>query len=76
MPNSKEVRSLKIDATGRIYVGGYNEFGYFKANAKGKLQYHSVSSMLSKAQLKVIDMIWKIHLLNDEDKLLSYILLT
>lgn len=66
MPQSKEVRSLKIHDNGRIYVGGYNAFGYFKANAKGKLEYHPISNMLSQAELKVIDMIWKIHIMNDE----------
>tara|TARA_R110000868_G_scaffold67582_3_gene200420 strand:- start:1742 stop:4615 length:2874 start_codon:yes stop_codon:yes gene_type:complete len=64
LPNSTAVRSLKIDDSGKIYVGGYNEFGYFKPNSKGKMEYFSISKMINKKQVKLIDFIWKIHIVN------------
>ena len=63
IPNST-VRSLKITDSGRIYVGGYNEFGYFEANANGKLTYHSVSKMVNSNSKKIIDFVWKIHIVD------------
>jgi ligand-binding sensor domain-containing protein/DNA-binding CsgD family transcriptional regulator len=64
--NSDEIKSLKVDSNGKIYVGCYNEFGYFKANSKGKLEYFSISSSLNNKALNTIDFIWKIHLYKDE----------
>ena len=63
--NTSAVRSLKIDQkTGRIFVGGYNEFGYFKSNPDGELFYFSLTNLID--QITNIDLIWKIHLYNDE----------
>lgn len=64
--NSDEVKCLKVDPSGRIYVGCYNEFGYFKANSKGKLEYFSISSSLNTNIANTIELIWKIHLYKDE----------
>jgi ligand-binding sensor domain-containing protein/DNA-binding CsgD family transcriptional regulator len=64
--NSDAIKCLKVDSSGKIYVGCYNEFGYFKANSKGKLEYFSISSSLDKKTLSIIDFIWKIHLYKDE----------
>lgn len=61
MPNAADIRCLKIDASGRIFVGGYNEFGYFKANLKGRLDYFSISKLIKRGDSKIIDNIWKIH---------------
>ena len=41
------VRSLAIDSTGRIYAGSFGEFGYFKANDKGELEFNSLLSKYS-----------------------------
>lgn len=65
IPNGT-VRSLKVDKSGRIYVGGYNEFGYFEANQKGKLVYHSISKLATPNSKKIIDFVWKVHILGDE----------
>jgi len=63
--NTSAVRSLKIDPkTGRIFVGGYNEFGYFKSNTDGELIYVSLTNLID--QITNIDLIWKIHLYKDE----------
>ena len=66
LPTFSDIRCLKIDASGKIFVGGYNEFGYFKANSKGKLEYFSISKLIIKKNNKIIDNIWKIHLYNNE----------
>jgi ligand-binding sensor domain-containing protein/DNA-binding CsgD family transcriptional regulator len=64
LPNAPDTRCVKIDPTGKIFIGGYSEFGYYKTNSKGKLQYVSLSKRVSKK--KIIDFIWKIHLYKDE----------
>ncbi len=64
LPNSPDTRCVKIDSSGKIFVGGYSEFGYFKTNEKGKLEYVSLSKMVNKQ--KIIDFIWKIHLFKNE----------
>lgn len=66
LPNHTSVRCLKIDDSGKIFVGGYNEFGYFKTNNKGKLEYTSLAQKVDKNKIKIIDFIWKIHTLNNE----------
>ncbi|MDR7208227.1 triple tyrosine motif-containing protein [Flavobacterium piscis] len=66
LPNNEPVKSLKIDSSGKIFVGGNNEFGYFKANNKGELKYFSVSKMVSKKDNQNINLIWKIHIYNGE----------
>lgn len=64
LPNKSVVRSVKTHSSGKIFVGGYNEFGYFKPNSIGKLSYFSLSRFLKK-QTNSIDIIWKIHQLDD-----------
>jgi len=66
LPNNSEIRSVKIDSSGKIFVGGYNEFGYFKANAKGKLIYFSLSKLFDRKKIKILDYVWKIHLFKGE----------
>ena len=65
LPNNSVIRCVKIENSGKIYVGGYNEFGYFKANSKGKLLYYSLSKYLNKTT-NPFDIIWKIHLTKEE----------
>lgn len=67
IPNSMDVRSVKVDnGSGRIYVGGYNEFGYFEAGDNGQLFYTSLSDLLKDSNRDLSDFIWKIHILNNE----------
>lgn len=66
IPNSNSIRSIKIDNYRKIYVGGYNEFGYFKSNSKGKLIYYSLSKLVNRHIIKNFDFIWKIHILGNE----------
>lgn len=66
LPNNTAIRSLKIEASGKIYVGGNNEFGFFKSDAKGKLQYHSLSALVSPKDSRNINLIWRIHIYKGE----------
>lgn len=66
LPNNSSIRALKIGDSERIYVGGYNEFGYFRATKKGKLAYHSISRLVNENNIKLIDFTWKIHVFKDE----------
>lgn len=65
LPNSSVVRCVKVGNSGEIFAGGYNEFGYYKSNLKGKLVYHSLSKFLDPKRA-AFDIVWKIHLYDDE----------
>lgn len=39
LPNQELVRSLAVAADGRVWVGGYNSFGYLERDAGGQLAY-------------------------------------
>lgn len=60
MPHTAKLRSLKMGADNRIYVGALKEFGYFTPNKKGMLDYHSLSAKLDPL---TVSNIWNIHLL-------------
>lgn len=62
IPNSDLIRAVKISLNGRIYVGGYNEFGYFEPNKVGKLIYHSLSRFIKRTVTTSFENVWKIHL--------------
>src|SRR5690554_409755 len=67
VPNSTNIRSVKFDSiSGRIYVGAYNEFGYFESNEKGMLDYVSLVPKVQDEKYRSTDFIWKIHLVDDE----------
>lgn len=44
LPTKGVVRSIYIDVDGKIYVGSYEEFGYFEPTSSGGLVYHSLKS--------------------------------
>lgn len=46
LPNKGTVRSLAIDPSGRIYVGGQDEIGYFFPDDHGVLKFHSIKNLL------------------------------
>ena len=52
-------RSVCSDGN-RIYVGGFNEFGYYEENEKGMLVYHSFIPLI-KDKIGDFDEIWRIH---------------
>lgn len=52
------VRSVFADGQ-RIYVGSFEEFGYFDTDQYGQLKYHSLSRLLKNCRMRN-DEIWKI----------------
>ncbi|MEA5461471.1 triple tyrosine motif-containing protein [Arcicella sp. LKC2W] len=62
LPNGGLIRSFKIDGSGNIFVGGINEFGYFKPKANGRMDYFSLAKYLPNNIYKQTDIVWKIHL--------------
>lgn len=46
MPNNQIVRTVVADKEGRIFVGGFAEFGYWQRNTTGNYEYHSLSHNL------------------------------
>ncbi len=58
LPNNSIVRSVNwID--GKLYTGGYNEFGYFAADENGIFTYYSLSDKLAESD-QTFDDIWRI----------------
>ncbi|TXD81427.1 transcriptional regulator [Subsaximicrobium wynnwilliamsii] len=49
IPNKTTLRSV-LAKDNKIYIGSYEEFGYFETDAKGKLNYTSLSQMLDGEQ--------------------------
>ncbi len=43
LPDKQTPRSLAADEKGRIFAGGYGEFGYWERDLLGQLRYHSIS---------------------------------
>ena len=59
LPNKTIVRSVKIGADKRIYVGGQDEMGYFSPANNGKLQYHSITGLIQQKDRSFGD-VWDI----------------
>lgn len=58
LPGNRTVRSTMYD-NGRIYVGSFEEFGYFERNVNGELFYTSLSDRISEYEMSN-DEIWTI----------------
>jgi len=65
LPNRAAIKSIAIDAGGRIYVGGQDEIGYFFPNDAGVLKFHSLKQLLPQTAKQFAD-IWKIEVYNNE----------
>ncbi len=50
-PGISRITRVERDRNGRIWVGGYNVFGYLKADRNGQLALHTVVSDLGHSQL-------------------------
>ncbi|MDF1572876.1 MAG: triple tyrosine motif-containing protein [Bacteroidales bacterium] len=59
LPGSITVRSVAVTPDQRIYAGGFQEFGYFKADETGELTYFSLSNLFDNQQLHN-DEFWRI----------------
>lgn len=63
LPNNLSVKSIYIDnnhSTERIYVGSFEEFGYFERNRSNQLIYYSIKSIVEDYQFHN-DEIWTIY---------------
>lgn len=60
LPNNSVVRTVYQTKDEKIYVGGFNEFGYFATNILGQLEYHSLISLLDGENIDFGE-VWKIH---------------
>jgi ligand-binding sensor domain-containing protein/DNA-binding CsgD family transcriptional regulator len=65
LPNKAAVKSLAIDPSGRIYVGGQDEIGYFFPNKEGLLKFHSIKQLMPVKARQFAD-IWNVVLFNNE----------
>jgi len=68
MPNGLIVRAVAADGKGKIYAGGFGEFGYWQNNKKGFLTYNSLISLIPEKYQPVKEEIWKIYV--DKDKVI------
>lgn len=59
LPNNSVVRSVAY-LDNKVYVGGYDEFGYFEENEIGELHYSSLSEKLLDKD-KSLGEVWRIH---------------
>ena len=59
LPNKTIVRSVAVDADGKIYVGGQSEFGYFSPTANGELTYTSLMPLIDEKGKDFTD-VWNI----------------
>jgi ligand-binding sensor domain-containing protein/DNA-binding CsgD family transcriptional regulator len=64
LPNKMPVHALAV-AQDRVYVGAYEEFGYFQKDTFGKMAYTSLSDSLVGFDFKNED-IWKIYCLGGQ----------
>ena len=59
LPQHKICRSLLVHASGKIFIGSFEEFGYFEKNNLGELKYTSLSGILKNYKM-LNDEIWNI----------------
>lgn len=59
LPRQGIVRSVYVDANDRVYVGSYEEFGYFERDERTRFRYHSLKSRVKDFQFRN-DEIWNI----------------
>jgi ligand-binding sensor domain-containing protein len=59
LPNRTVVHSLKIDASGKIFVGAQDEIGYYLPNNQGILTFHSLKPIIPESSRQFAD-VWNI----------------
>jgi ligand-binding sensor domain-containing protein/DNA-binding CsgD family transcriptional regulator len=66
MPNGLIVRSVAADGKGKVYAGGFGEFGYWETNKNGSLKYHSLIQLVPQKYQPVNEEVWKIYIDNGQ----------
>lgn len=64
LPKGEYVRSIHMTDNGRIYIGSFEEFGFFSRDRFGKLTYTSLSDSVKNYTFHN-DQIWNISSIND-----------
>src|ERR1700761_7233549 len=64
MPNGLIVRSVAADGKGKVYVGGFGEFGFWENDKQGFLRYNSLVGLVPRAY-RPNEEIWKIYVDGD-----------
>jgi diguanylate cyclase (GGDEF)-like protein len=64
VPNQSSVRSLAVDARGRIYVGCTGDFGYLEPDTHGRMHYVSLLDHIAPAYRNFAD-VWRIFATDD-----------
>lgn len=65
LPGQKIVRSVAVGAEGNIYTGGLGEFGFWKRDVNGLLNYFSLKDQIKDKEFPHEE-IWKILVLKDQ----------
>ena len=65
LPGQKVVRSVAVGAEGNIYTGGLGEFGFWKRDVNGLLNYFSLKDQIKDKEFPHEE-IWKILVLKDQ----------
>lgn len=60
LPRGTVMRSVKASDNGKIYAGGFNEFGYFEPDQTGTLVFHALEVLIPEYQ-RDFGEVWKIH---------------
>jgi len=71
LPNNSVVRCININADGKIFSGGFNEFGYFEKENFASCKFHSLKHLLPE-DARNFDDVWKIIIHHDEIIFQSY----
>ncbi|ASU35793.1 triple tyrosine motif-containing protein [Mucilaginibacter xinganensis] len=66
MPNGLIVRSVAADGKGKVYSGGFGEFGYWETTRNGSLKYYSLTKLVPQKYRPVNEEIWKIYVDNGQ----------
>lgn len=61
LPNHTIVRSIALDDTGRIFIGGQNELGYLIPDKQGKLTYQTLTHLIPES-LRSFEDVWEIFI--------------
>lgn len=64
IPEASKLRSIAIGADAIIYAGCQGDFGYYKADSIGKLNYFSLKNLIPEVD-NAIDETWKTYIIND-----------
>lgn len=62
MPNRLVVRAVSSDKKGRVYAGGFGEFGFWSYNEQGRFIYTSLIKKIAHPSPVLQDEIWRIFI--------------